>query len=295
MRFIEENTEKQLIADLKELWTNSDTSRCVLLKFSQISFSKPDWLQTFYDELRMYFEDDVDTVYRCHDNDIFITSHTFTQKKLDNFLTHLKHKLSSSPLHGLAVIFEVRVDWSRLRTICERKLENEAILRSKGQQKDKEKLEKVDKEKTINTISRDLVKSLVSRRENRKQNVIMVVEDDPFTQKLIQNTIKGKYELSITGDGQGAIMNYVKKAPDILFVDIGLTDIDGLTVLQTIFKIAPNAYVVMFSGNGDRNNVLKAIELGAKGFLGKPFTKDHLFKYIEKSPFIQSKSMQGAV
>ena len=51
----------------------------------------------------------------------------------------------------------------------------------------------------------------------------------------------------------------------------------------------------MFSGNGDRDNVLKAIELGAKGFVGKPFTKDKLFQYIEKSPFIQEKSRQGVI
>ena len=42
-----------------------------------------------------YFEDDVDTVYRCHDNDIFITSHTFTQKKLDKALKIFRSFTSS--------------------------------------------------------------------------------------------------------------------------------------------------------------------------------------------------------
>ncbi len=133
------------------------------------------------------------------------------------------------------------------------------------------------------------------RREARKTSAIMVVEDDAFTQKLIQNTIKDTHKLSIAGDGQGAIMTYVNKAPDVLFLDIGLPDIDGLKVLEKIFKIDPHAYVVMFSGNGDKKNILKAIELGAKGFIGKPFTKDKIFQYINKSPHIQRKSKQGNV
>jgi FixJ family two-component response regulator len=48
----------------------------------------------------------------------------------------------------------------------------------------------------------------------------------------------------------------------------------------------------MFSGNGDRDNIIKAMQLGAKGFVGKPFTKDKLIAYIEKSPFIIAKNNQ---
>ena len=93
----------------------------------------------------------------------------------------------------------------------------------------------------------------------------------------------------MTGDGQGALMGYVNKAPDVLFLDIGLPDIDGHAVLEKIFKLDPDAYVVMFSGNKDRDNVMKAVELGAKGFVGKPFTSEKLLQYIQKSPFIQAK------
>ena len=295
MKVIERDTELQLIADLKALWTDVDCSRCVLLRFSQIQFNRNDWLKVLIEEVKTYFEYDVDAIYRCHDNDIFITSHTFTQKNLDVFLTHLKHKLSSVPLQGLAAIFEVKVDWPKLRTICERKIENLNILISKSQKKKTEELAKINRDQALSTIDRDLVSSLVMRREARKASVVMVVEDDAFTQKLIKNTIKSMHDLSIVGDGQGAIMTYVNKAPDVLFLDIGLPDIDGLKVLEKVFKIDPHAYVVMFSGNGDKENILKAVELGAKGFVGKPFSQDKLFQYISKSPHIQSKSKQGDV
>ena len=84
-------------------------------------------------------------------------------------------------------------------------------------------------------------------------------------------------------------MSYVNKAPDVLFLDIGLPDINGHEVLEKLFKLDPDAYVVMFSGNGDKENIMKAVELGAKGFVGKPFSQEKLLQYIQKSPFIQEK------
>ena len=89
-------------------------------------------------------------------------------------------------------------------------------------------------------------------------------------------------------------MIYVNKAPAVRFLDIGLPDIDGHTVLKKVFEIDPDAYVVMFSGNGDKENVMKAVKTGAKGFVGKPFTKDKLYQYIDKSPFVQTKQKETA-
>jgi two-component system chemotaxis response regulator CheY len=78
----------------------------------------------------------------------------------------------------------------------------------------------------------------------------------------------------------------------VLFLDIGLPDIDGLKVLERIFKLDPQAYVVMFSGNGSKEHIMRAVELGARGFVGKPFTKEKLFQYIEKSPFVQARHVK---
>jgi len=51
----------------------------------------------------------------------------------------------------------------------------------------------------------------------------------------------------------------------------------------------------MFSGKGDRDNIMKAVEMGAKGFVGKPFTREKLFQYIEKSPFVIEKMKEKVV
>lgn len=289
MKIIQQNTEKDLIQDLKSLWQYAPATRCIYFRLSQLEMQKEKWFPVLIETLDTYFVDDIKTIYVCHDNDVFVTSGTLTQKNLDLLLTHLKPKLSPASLQGLAAIFELKVDWPKLRAICERKIENLRISEAKQSQVHTQKLNSISREKTFEGLDRDLVSSLAMRRDMREDIVVMVVEDDPFTQKLIQNTLRGNYSLTITKDGQGAIMNYVHKAPDILFLDIGLPDIDGHAVLKKLFAIDPAAYVVMFSGNGDKENVLKAIELGAKGFVGKPFTKDKIFEYVHKSPYVQSK------
>ncbi len=286
---IERNTEGHLIKDLKALWERRPSTRCALLRFSNLKLSREKWLPLLQDTMETYFADDIENIYVCHDDDIFITTRTFTEKQLSLLLTHLKLKLSLASLQGLAALFELKVDWPTLRNMCEKKLETIKILKEKSEYQASPPLESVSCDNTVTGINPDLVSSLSMRREMRDTPVIMVVEDDLFTQKLIKNTLKGNHELLITGDGQGAIMNYVNKAPDILFLDIGLPDIDGHAVLKKIFEIDPAAYIVMFSGNGDRENIMKAIEQGAKGFVGKPFTKDKIFQYVQKSPFIQSK------
>lgn len=291
---IDKGTEQKLHDDLKKLWESSPTHRCVSLRFSKLEIDKQEWFPFLLQILRTHYVDDIEAVYCCHDNDVFLTTRSLTQKHLSQILTHLAPKLSPAP-QGLATIFEMKVDWPTLRTICLRKIDALKILEQKRTQTVKEKVASVTREQAFQTLDRDLISSLAMRRDARDKPVVMVVEDDLFTQKLIQNTLKDNYELFITGDGQGAIMTYVNKAPDILFLDIGLPDLDGHAVLKALFKIDPSAYVVMFSGNGDKDNVMRAIELGAKGFVGKPFTKDKIFQYIEKSPFIQTKQKQGAL
>ncbi|MDH5722639.1 MAG: response regulator [Alphaproteobacteria bacterium] len=293
MKVIERDTETQLIQDLKSLWKSAPMSRCLTLRFSNLEADKEDWFKDVIDILKTHFSDDIEKLYVCHDNDIFITTRTFTEKQVYLLLTHLKHKLSPASLQGLATLFEIKVDWPKLRTMCEKKIENFKILENRRAHKKKEELKSISREDALKKLDRDLVSSLAMRRDIHESPVIMVVEDDIFTQKLVKNTLKDYENLFITGDGQGAIMTYVNKAPDVLFLDIGLPDISGLSVLEKLFKIDPDAYVVMFSGHGDKDNVMKAMEQGAKGFVGKPFTKDKLFQYIKKSPFIQAKQTQG--
>lgn len=291
MLVIENNTEQELYKKLKTCWETLPTHRCLHLRLSQIEQDINEWFLELVNELRTYLDDQTAQIYLCHDQDVFLITRAMTKKRADDFLTQLPPKLAPVPLQGLASLFEIGVDWPHLRRLCEKKITDLALKKAQEEQKKEKQAEvaKVNREAVLKTLDQSLVKSLAKRRAMRENPEIMVVEDDPFSQKLIKNALKSRYTPSITGDGQGALMSYVSKAPDVLFLDIGLPDIDGHEVLEKLFEIDPDAYVVMFSGNGDKDNIMKAIGLGAKGFVGKPFTQEKLFQYIEKSPFIQAK------
>lgn len=290
MMVIAKNSEEALLKELKSCWENFPNYRCVYLRFSQLGQNTEEWFSEFLETIKSTIDDRNGQIYLCHDQDVFVITRYMTQKRLEGLLAHLAPKLSpATSLEGLANLFEIGVDWPKLRNFCEKKIENREILAAQKREERKNDVQHLNSAEALKSLDRDLISSLGMRRELREKPEIMVVEDDAFSQKLVTNALGKHYNLYVTGDGQGAIMNYVNKAPDVLFLDIGLPDINGHEVLEKIFKLDPTAYVVMFSGNGDKKNIMRAIELGAKGFVGKPFTQEKLFQYIEKSPFIQSK------
>ena len=290
MLVVVKNAEEALLKELKGRAVGDPTCRCLYWRASLLGEQRDSLLQPFLERLETMLLNDPGQAYICHDGDVFVIARTLTTKVLSSLLTHLSHKLRPALCNGgLADLFEIGIDIDRLLHIGKIKIESRKALEQKNSEKKKEELAPVEREKTLQEINHQLISSLGKRRTERDTPEIMIVEDDAFSQKLIATALSNKYRLNVTGDGQGAIMAYVARAPDVLFLDIGLPDMDGHAVLERIFKIDPNAYVVMFSGNGNKENIMRSLELGAKGFVGKPFTKKKLFQYIEKSPFIQAK------
>lgn len=297
MLVVIKNAEETLIKTFKTCWEEFPTHRCLHLKFSMLEQNKDEWFGVVLEQLRSFLDDKSAQLYITHDNDVFVVTRFMTQKMLEKFLNQLTPRLAPTPhpdtptahnLTGLASLFEIGVHYSTLLKICKAKIEHRNAA-TKTKASNENPLPKVSTEKTVKTVDAELIASLAKRRDKREKPEILVVEDDPFSQKLVSNALKSSYSYSVTGDGKGAILNYVNKAPDVLFLDIGLPDMTGHDVLEKLFAIDPNAYVVMFSGNGDRENIMRAVQLGAKGFVGKPFTQDKLLQYIEKSPFIRAK------
>lgn len=124
-----------------------------------------------------------------------------------------------------------------------------------------------------------------AKKERKSRNIahVMLVEDDPLTRRIVANSIKQDYVLITAQDAYEALTNYMIFAPDIVFLDIGLPNVSGFSALQKIMETDPDAYIVMFSSNGYLDNVTKALNSGASGFITKPFRKDKMYKYIEDS------------
>ena len=130
---------------------------------------------------------------------------------------------------------------------------------------------------------RDVFEEAKHVRMARMPLHVMIVEDDALTRRMVASAFKENYALINATNAQEAIENYLTHAPDIVFLDIGLPDTSGFDVLHRIMASDPNAYVVMFSGNGYLDNVATALSEGASGFVSKPFKKEKMQRYIQES------------
>lgn len=110
---------------------------------------------------------------------------------------------------------------------------------------------------------------------------VMLVEDDPVTRWIVRNTLKNECDLITAATASKVFLQYKTYQPDVVFLDIDLPDHNGYDVLQWVMRNDPAACVVMFSSNDYLENIVKATENGARGFIGKPFVKEQMLNYIQ--------------
>lgn len=127
-------------------------------------------------------------------------------------------------------------------------------------------------------------------RKARQPEYVLVVEDDTLTSRVVSNAFKDRYVLVNARDAKEAVAQYLTCAPDIVFLDIGLPDASGFDVLRQIMACDKDAYVVMFSSNNSAENIARALNEGAAGFVAKPFKKEYLRDYITASSIHHHKS-----
>ena len=120
----------------------------------------------------------------------------------------------------------------------------------------------------------------------RKKNIVMIADDDLFIRKLIRAGLGGMAEFIEVDNGADVEKNYVNHEPDILFLDIHLPNKSGMDIISQICAVDNSAYIIMLSSDSSPENVKRAIEMGAKGFMSKPFKKDRLLQYFSDCPTI---------
>lgn len=124
-------------------------------------------------------------------------------------------------------------------------------------------------------------------RVTRKENVVIVADDDMYMRMLVKKGLSENITVHEISDGNEVLAAYKKYIPDIIFLDIHMPGMDGITILNKLFAMDKEAYVVMLSADSSQENVEFTTKSGAKGFLAKPFTKEKLQEHINKCPTIR--------
>lgn len=105
---------------------------------------------------------------------------------------------------------------------------------------------------------------------------ILVVEDDSAVQHLITTTLKAhEYRYLTAKDGNTAILEASSHNPDIILLDLGLPDIDGVQVIQKI-RTWSNVPIIVISARAEDSDKIDALDAGADDYLIKPFSVEEL-------------------
>lgn len=116
---------------------------------------------------------------------------------------------------------------------------------------------------------------------------ILIVDDSSFMRKMIKKILT-ENEYEVVGEaknGLEAVTMYRQLKPDLVTMDITMPDMNGIKSLKAIRLIDPHARVIMLSAMGQKNFLIEAIELGAVGFVTKPFTKDQILQAVQRAFF----------
>ena len=106
--------------------------------------------------------------------------------------------------------------------------------------------------------------------------LILVVEDDSPVRNLIVTTLKTHdYKYITAENGNAAIMEASSHTPEIVLLDLGLPDIDGVEVIKTI-RSWSNMPIIVLSARSEDNDKIEALDAGADDYLTKPFSIEEL-------------------
>ena len=106
--------------------------------------------------------------------------------------------------------------------------------------------------------------------------VVLVVEDDVPVRNLMITTLKTHdYKYLTAANGSEAILLASSHNPDVVFLDLGLPDMDGIDVIRQI-RSWSNMPVIVISARSDDADKIEALDTGADDYLTKPFSVDEL-------------------
>ena len=106
--------------------------------------------------------------------------------------------------------------------------------------------------------------------------LILVVEDDTPVRNLITTTLKAHdYRFLTAANGESAVLEASSHNPDIILLDLGLPDIDGVEVIHRV-RSWSNLPIIVISARSEDTDKIDALDAGADDYLTKPFSVEEL-------------------
>ncbi len=108
------------------------------------------------------------------------------------------------------------------------------------------------------------------------RQLVLVVEDDAAIRNLISTTLETyKYKYLTAATGETAIMEAVSHNPDVVLLDLGLPDMDGVEIIRKI-RSWSTMPIIVISARTEETDKIEALDAGADDYLTKPFSVEEL-------------------
>ena len=101
---------------------------------------------------------------------------------------------------------------------------------------------------------------------------VCIVDDDPFVTTSLATILAAEPDVAVAGegcDGEAAVALFERERPDVLLMDIQMPGTDGLAAAERILAAHPEARIVFLTTFSDDEYIVRALRLGAKGYLIK--------------------------
>ena len=123
---------------------------------------------------------------------------------------------------------------------------------------------------------------------------VLIVDDVANMRGFLNSSLRSIDILNVrdAANAKEGIKKYEDKRPDIMFLDLDMPDIGGMTVLRSIKQKDPSAFIVIVSGESKIDNVKEALKLGAKGFVVKPYSMQKIIAMLDKGLEAKRKRMK---
>lgn len=119
---------------------------------------------------------------------------------------------------------------------------------------------------------------------NKRSTHLLVVDDDPVTVNLLKEVLsKEGYEIETALSGEEAIARGTDHLFDVVITDVRMGDKDGMEVLRSLKKTAPETTVIMITAFGSIDTAIEAIREGAFDYISKPFKLEEIKLTIQRA------------
>jgi len=107
---------------------------------------------------------------------------------------------------------------------------------------------------------------------------LMIVDDSNIIRnKISRGHDESKFSLVATAtNGLDAIAQFKKHQPDVITMDLTMPEMDGIDCISTLMALDPDVAILVVSALSDKATGIQALQMGARGFLLKPFTEEEL-------------------